>query len=295
MATKITSYKVGAVIPTTQYGNLQPEITLEGGTIAAMKKEGMKHIQDIWDQYGSNPLKENSSKPEMEGVKFEEVLSFTGEKVLWSDYLHEYRSLDGVKLTSGSTYAALTEKPFDSALLSEKSGNAWGVDKDQLAALWKINGNISTDYGTTVHRALEAYMLYHELGAKVQEVKGLEYNYALPKNEYLRNAVLSFVEMFGTFSNAEVFVTDVNNKMAGQIDGLNILDMEKKVCSMGDYKTNFEMKKPKLKGYQKQMNFYRTALENKGWTVEDMNVYHFDGEKWHQYPMDREDIDMSLF
>lgn len=292
-ATKV-KYKLSSTVPVVQYGNLMPEVELEGTNLEKLHEKAMEHMQKVWDTYSEKPLRKKSEAP-VDGIQFEEVLSFTGEKVLWSDYLHEYRSLDGTKLTSGSTYASLTEKPFDSALLSEKSGNAWGVDKDALAALWKINGNISTDYGTTVHRALEAYMLYHELGAKVQEVKGLEYNYALPKNEYLRNAVLSFVEMFGTFSNAEVFVTDVNNKMAGQIDGLNILDMEKKVCSMGDYKTNFEMKKPKLKGYQKQMNFYRTALENKGWTVEDMNVYHFDGEKWHQYPMDREDIDMSLF
>lgn len=292
-ATKV-KYKLSSTVPVVQYGNLMPEVELEGTNLEKLHEKAMEHMQKVWDTYSEKPLRKKTDAP-VDGIQFEEVLSFTGEKVLWSDYLHEYRSLDGVKLTSGSKYEALTEKPFDSALLSEKSGNAWGVDKDQLAALWKINGNISTDYGTTVHRALEAYMLYHELGAKVQEVKGLEYNYALPKNEYLRNAVLSFVEMFGTFSNAEVFVTDVNNKMAGQIDALNILDMEKKVCSMGDYKTNFEMKKPKLKGYQKQMNFYRTALENKGWTVEGMNVYHFDGEKWHQYPMDREDIDMSLF
>lgn len=295
MSIKVTSYRIGAVVPTTQYGNLQPEIILEGGTLAAMKKEGMKHIQEIWDQYGTNPLKQNKEKPEMEGIKFEEVLSFTGEKILWSDYLHEYRSLDNIKLTSGSTYSSLTEKPFDSALLSEKSGNSWEVDKDELAALWKINANISTDYGTTIHRALEAYMLYHKMGEIVRQKKGLDYNYALPKNEYLRDIVLSFVNQFGTFTNAEVFVSDVKNRMAGQIDALNILDMKEKVCSIGDYKTNFELKKPKLKGYQKQMNFYRTALENKGWKVQSMDLFHFDGTKWNKFEMEREEIDMNLF
>lgn len=288
-------YTLKATIPCGQYANLAPEITLEGKSIPALHKKAMEEVQKIWDEYGTVPLKKNTNKPTTEGVVFEEKLSFTGEKVLWSEYLHEYRSLDQVVLTSGSKYAALTEKPFNSELLSEKSGKAWGVDKDALANLWKMNGKIATDYGTAVHQALETYMVHHELGAKVQEVKGLEYNYALPKNVYLRNAVLSFVEMFGTFDQAEVFVTDVNNRMAGQIDGLNIIDLEKKICNLGDYKTNFEMKKPKLKGYQKQMNFYRTALENKGWTVEKMEVYHYDGEKWHLYPMDREDIDMKLF
>lgn len=291
---KVTSYKMGAVIPTTQYGNLQPEFELEGGTLSKMKEEGLKHIQEIWDEYGSSQLSKNSEAPK-DGIEFEQKLSFTGEKVLWSEYLHEYRSLDGKKLTSGSKYADLLTKPFNSELLSEKSGNAWGVDKDDLAALWKLNGRIATEYGSSVHTALEAYMRYHEMGSVIQHLKDLDDNYALPKNEYIKKAVTSFVELFGTFDEVEVFVTDVKNNMAGQIDGLKIVDLEKKICKMGDYKTNFEMKKAKLTTYGHQMNFYRTALENNGWTVETMDLYHWNGETWKQYPVERQDIDLKLF
>jgi hypothetical protein len=293
MPTKVTQVEMTAVIPTTQYGNIQPKFTLEGGTVEKMKEKGLELIQEVWDEYGEKPLKKKTDAP-VDGIEFEQKLSFTGENILWSEYLHEYRSLDGTRLISGSEYNSLTEKPFNSALLSEKSGNAWGVNKDELADLWKINGKIATDYGTAVHTALEAYMRFHQLGAIVQEKKGLEHNYALPKNEYLRDTVLSFVNMFGTFDLAEVFVTDTKNRMAGQIDGVNILDMQAKVCSLGDYKTNFEMKKSKLKGYTKQLNFYRTALENKGWTVESMNVYHLNGSKWNHHVIDREEIDMKL-
>lgn len=288
-------YTLKATIPCGQYANLMPEVTLEGKSIPALHKKAIAEIRKIWDEHGTVPFNENKEKPVAEGVVFEEKLSFTGEKVLWSDYLHEYRSLDGVKLTSGSVYAGLLEKPFDSALLSGKFGTKHGVDPQELQELWKMNGKIATDYGTTIHTALETYMRFHKLGAIVEQSNELDFNYALPKNVYIRNAVTSFVELFGTFDNVEVFVTDVKNKMAGQIDGLKILDINKKVCSLGDYKTNFEMKKPKLKGYGHQMNFYRTALENKGWTVETMDIYHFDGTVWHQYPVERADIDMKLF
>lgn len=295
MPAKTIKYKLSATVPVVQYGNLIPEIELEGTNLDKLHEKAMDHMQQIWDQYSEKPLKKRDEQAEVEGIKFEEILSFTGEKILWSDYLHEYRALDGTVLTSGSTYAALTEKPFNSELLSEKSGNAWGVDKTQLADLWKMNGKIATDYGTTLHQCLETYMKHHELGAVVQEKKNLPYNYALPKNEYLRYVVTKFVNLFGTFEVAEAMISDVKNRMAGQIDGVRIVDLNKKICSLGDYKTNFEMKKSKLVTYSKQLNFYRTALENRGWTVEGMEIYHWNGSDWVQYGIDKEDIDMKLF
>lgn len=293
MATKVTQLEMAAVIPTTQYGNLQPKFIIEGGTPAAMKKKGLELIQEVWDEYGEKPLKKKG-EPAAEGVEFEEVLSFTGEKILWSDYLHEYRSLDGTVLTSGSVYANNFEKPFNSELLSEKSANAWDVDKGELASFWKDNGKVSTDYGTSIHTCLETYHRYHKLGAAVQAKKELEFNYALPKNEYLRNIVIGFVDLFGADAEPEVYVTDVKNKMAGQIDRLQIVDIEKKVCRIGDYKTNFEMKKNKLVYYSHQLSFYAQALENKGWTVEGMDLYHLNGDKWDRYELERQAINLDF-
>lgn len=294
MALPKIKYKLTSTVPVVPFGNLIPEIELEGTDIEKLHAKAMEHMQEVWDNYSEKPLRKNSEAP-VDGIAFEELVSFTGERILWSDYLHEYRSLDGQRLTSGSTYAGLLEKPFDSSLLSEKSGKAWGVNAGELEELWKMNGKIATDYGTAIHQALETYMKFWRLGEVVQQKKGLEYNYALPKNDYLRGIVLGFVELFGTFDESEVLVSDVNNQMAGQIDGMKILDMSKKLCSLGDYKTNFEMKKAKLSTYSKQMNFYRTALENKGWTVQEMTVYHLDGNKWNMHPIQREDVDFSLF
>ena len=293
MPVKVKELEMGAVIPTTQYGNLQPKFILEGGTAQKMKEEGLRLIQEVWDEYGEKPLKKKGEVAQ-DGIEFEQVTSFTGETILWSDYLHEYRSLDGTVLTSGSTYASKFEKPFDSAMLSEKSGNAWGVDKHELAALWKINGTVATDYGTAVHTALEMYHRFHALGAKVQEVKGLEENYALPKNQFLKKIVLDFVELFGADAESEVFITDVKNKMAGQIDRLQIIDMSKKVCRLGDYKTNFEMKKSKKEYYSNQLSFYAKALQNHGWTVEGLDLFHFDGELWHKFELEQKEINLDF-
>lgn len=293
MATKVTSVKLGATIPTVQYGNIMPEFTIEGGTEKKMKEKGLQLIQEVWDEYGEKPLKKKGEKTD-DGIEFKEVVSFTGETILWSDYLHEYRSLDGTVLTSGSTYAGKLEKPFNTKLLSEKSGNAWGVDKDELAELWGMNGRLSQEYGTTIHTALEIYHKFHKMGDIVAQVKDLEDNYCLPKNEFLKKIVLDFVELFGAEAEPEVFVTDVNSRMAGQIDRLQILDTEKKVCRLGDYKTNFEMKKAKLKTYAHQMSFYAQALTNKGWTVEGLDLFHFDGAVWHKYELDRQSIDLDL-
>lgn len=293
MPIKVLQLEMAATIPTTQYGNLQPKFVLEGGTPAKMKEKGLELIQEIWDEYGEKPLKKKGTASE-DGIKFDEVLSFTGEKIMWSDYLHEYRSLDGKVLTSGSAYASKLEKPFDTALLSGKSGAAWGVNKDDLAKLWSMNGRLATEYGTAIHTALEMYHRYHKLGETVAQVKELPDNYVLPKNEHLKKIVLDFVGLFGADAEVELFVTDVKNNMAGQIDRLQILDMEKKVCRIGDYKTNFEMKKSKLTTYSHQMSFYAQALTNMGWTVEGLDLYHYDGSVWNKYELERQSIDLDL-
>ena len=287
-------YTLKGTISCGNYSNISPEITLEGKSLPALHKKAMAHLESVWAEYGISPLKKNTDKQDTEGLVWEEKLSFTGEKILWNEYIHEYRSLDGVKLTSGSTYASFLEKPFNSDLLSTKMGKAQGVDPAELAELWKFNGKIATDYGTTIHQALETYMRFHKMGAIIQEKKGLEFNYALPKNAYLRKTVMDFVELFGSEGIAEVFVTDVKNKMAGQIDLLQIIDLEKKVCRLQDYKTNFEMKKSKLKYYGHQLSFYGKALQNHGWTVEGYDIFHLNGDTWNKHELDEETIDMNL-
>lgn len=278
-------YKLGAVIPTTQYGNLQPEIELEGDDLGALHAEAMKHIEGVWSLHGSSPLTKRTMAAGGEGSPYVEVETFTGEKVLYDAVAHVYRDLKGNLLLSGSKYADQFAKPFDSAAISARTAKSWGCEAVELAAWWSINARISTEYGSTIHSALEGMHRFGKMGAAIAAHKGETDNYCLPKNAHLRNAVVSFVEKFGFDALSEVFVSDVANKRVGQIDRLAIIDAEAKTCRIGDYKSNFELPKEKIAHYQQQLSFYAGILEAKGWTVLGLDLYHFTGDEWEHHEL----------
>jgi hypothetical protein len=269
-------YKLTAVIPTTQYGNIQPSIELEGDDIQALKQEAEIHIQSIWDKFGERPLVAKDVQVANGSYEAKRISTFTGETILYYDRGsdHYYTDLDGNRLLSGSHYAAALSPKFNKDMLLPKTAKAWGVDVEALGKIWDLNGDISTSYGTSVHNALEIYHLYHEIGDKIQGVKELDYNYVLPKNDTLRAIVLDFVDKFGVDALPEVMVSDIANKRAGQIDRLQIIDSSKKVCRIGDFKTNTELNDKKVLQYQHQLSFYAEILKKHGWKVEGLDIFH---------------------
>ena len=136
-----------------------------------------------------------------------------------------------------------------------------------------MNGEVSTSWGDAIHKALELYHRYGSIGALIADRRGLEENYVLPKNPYLAEIVNKFVSKFGLEAAAEVVVSDVKNGMAGTIDRLEIKDGH---CRIGDYKTNNDLDKKKLEKYQKQLSFYAKILQNHGWEVDGLDIYHYD-------------------
>lgn len=268
-------YKLGAVIPTVQFGNLQPEIELEGEDLDVLHAEAMAHIGRVWRENGSAPLTVNKA-----GGR--EILTFTGEKILYDDEAHRYTDLEGNELLSGSKYAERFGKKFDKGVMIPKTATSWGVDEKDLGDLWEMNAKISTEYGCSIHTALEVYHRFHVLGAKVQAAKNLPYNYALPKNAHIRKAVLAFVEAFGTDALPEIFVSDLKNKRVGQIDRLAVLDADNKVARVQDYKSNNDMDADKMTKYQNQLSFYAQILMAHDWTIEGLDIFHLTEKGWEK-------------
>lgn len=264
-------YTLKATIGLPNYSNLQPEIELEGDDINQLHAVAMEHINGLWARHSDSPLKDNSGG----GVK---LTTFTGEEVLYDELQHSYFDLDGNKLLSGSYYAGKQSPPFnkDGALIG--SSKKFGVDKEELGAVWDLLGDVSRHYGNAIHSALELYHNHSELGEKVAKGKDEEFNYALSKIPHIKDCVESFVNKFGTDAMMEVLVSDVKNKMAGRIDRLVILDKEKKLCRVGDFKTNYNLTDKKLLEYQHQLSFYAHILINHGWTVQGIDIYHYSDE-----------------
>jgi hypothetical protein len=98
---------------------LKEEVTLPV-IVANYYKEG---DDKLWDSVEEGDLVQlwlrAYSKTPVDDDSFVEVESLTGEKVLWSEYLHVCTDLKGNELMGGSTYASLNEKDFDSERIAK--------------------------------------------------------------------------------------------------------------------------------------------------------------------------------
>lgn len=272
-------FEIEATIPVVQYGNIKPKFLIEedGEETTALDK-----IKELWDKYGEKPLPDRSEGGEV-------IESFTGEKVLYNDNTHTYYDMDGNKLLSGSYYASQLMPKFDKEGALKNMATTYDVDAGDIDNIWEMLGDVSRNYGNAIHAALELYHNHKKTGEKISEKKGDDINYALSKLPHLSTCVKSFVDKFGDEAEMEVLVSDVGNKMAGRIDRLQILDEKKKVCRIGDFKTNHTLNKKKLLEYQHQLSFYAHILKNKGWTVEGLDIYHYTDD-WEHHELEVLDL-----
>jgi hypothetical protein len=220
-------------------------------------------------QYSDKPLK-------VESGNFVQRESFTGERVLWDETNHIYKSIDGKILMGGSTYAATKGKPFNAEMMLPICSKAWKVTEDVIADIWKMNAESSMMFGNALHNALEALHKHWKDGETIKEnKKGLDTNYALPKQPVIRKAVLAYIDKYGVKGLPEVLVTDIDKGMAGSID---LLHIEAKQAHIIDYKSSV-MDADKIKEYNHQLSWYGKILENKGYTV-TQELRMWDGDKW---------------
>jgi hypothetical protein len=213
---------------------------------------------------------------------FTEIESFTGEKVRWSEYLHICTDLKGNELIGGSTYASKFEKGFDSERIAKAYAKKNGLDEIELKEYWKSLGDTANNYGTSIHKALEHYNKFNKpFGAE-----------ALPRVPHLREVVKQFLAV-SNFNNcvAEPLITDTEKGMSGWVDNLRFLD--KKNVVVEDYKTNtfkddaayYSKWASKLDYYKKQLDYYGTILENHGYTVASLVIWHWHKGKWDKHEL----------
>lgn len=302
---EIKSYKMSAVIPVMSYGNIQPSIELEGGTLEESQDFAMTHMKDIFARFADQPLKE-TELVSSESIK---IKSFNEEGVV-VDYkpnpVHEY-SYKGKKLVGATSVVSQFTKDFDAVAISKNCEKPWGIKAEAIQSMWKSNGDVSSDFGSAIHKALEHYFNFKATGETILENTDKDDNPAMPKHPILRGIIEEFEELnsFNGEVLQEVLVTNIKNGRCGQIDRLLIVDRKKKVCRIQDYKVNVgaeemnkshQLKAPynelpsnKLSKYQLQMSVYAKILENSGWTVEGLDAYVLE-EQWKHFELDMVEI-----
>lgn len=229
------------------------------------------------------------SKTPLEDDSFAEVTSYTGEKVLWSESLHVCTDLKGNELIGGSTYASQFQRDFDSEKLAKAYATKNEFKTEDVLSYWESLKDISQDYGTAIHKAMEHYAKYYKM---------VGHEDALPRVPHLRKAVKSFLEQ-SSFDKcvAEPLITDTQMGMSGWIDLLKFVGDNKVVII--DYKTNtfkddksyYSKWKPKMKEYKNQFDYYGTILENFGYEVVGHELWHWYNEKWDKYELKFDSIE----
>lgn len=245
----------------------------------------------LWDKVEPGDLVQLWLEPDKTmraDTLFVPVTSFTGEEVLWSEFLHVCTDLEGNNLLGGSTYAKQFEADFDRDTIAKRYAKKNGYDTQAVITYWEGMGQLSMDYGTSIHKALEHY-------GKNYAIFGHEES--LPRQQPLREAVEAFLEV-ADFDRciAEPLITDVERGMSGWIDLLRFTGP--KEVYIEDYKTNtfkdgdYPVKWNKsLATYEKQLNYYGTILHNHGFTVKGLVVWHYHEGVWKKHTKEFTPVD----
>ena len=223
-----------------------------------------------------------------------------------------HKRLEG--FLSGSKFPEQFYAPFDEEQILEAMVKKYEVKKEDLLAMWGVNSDISTNFGNSIHFAMENYDKNHVLGEKVRNyVKKptkanpegvLSANKALNRNPFLQKIVNDFHELFGGdyIRFNEEFVWDKGLKLCGSIDRIKVVDLKKRIIRIQDFKTDADIHEKKyqltdspfyaltqgdnpvmgkelLDYHWLQLSFYAFILQRAGWKVEGLDVYWVNGEK----------------
>ena len=290
---KLKEFTIKATIPTGSYANIQPEIKVEAATMQEAEEFAMPHIKQMFEQYSDVPLKAKSV--------VEKLDSFNEDVVIEFDRINHTYTYRGQRLESASGYAAKFSKPFDKVGISKNCEKSWGVPQADILELWDSNGKVAADFGTAVHAVLEHYFKRRELGQRILEKSSKTVNPALPNHPFLQELVkgLEEIDTEEGIELQELLISNVERGYCGLVDKLKILDMDKKICRVQDYKITYEVEKvgdkylepfdslpaTKLTKYQIQMSIYANMLQLSGWTVQGLDVFNYDGS-WSKHTME---------
>jgi len=299
---KVSRFAFRATVPTMQYGNIQPEIELQGVTIEEGEAIVMPYLESLFASYGEKPLTKKEVSTAV--VTREKVKSFNEDVEIEYDPINHSYFYEGKKLTGVTDHIKTFYKAFDVASIAPACAKAWNCTEEEVKNIWKANGDLTSALGDAIHKMLENYDFHREIGAKIAEIKKLEDNYVMPKHPILRDIMAKFIAI-DTAKNQtivpEVIITDIKKGFCGRTDRLVITGDKK--CVVQDYKINIESEKEdknnkitaeqfkdlpsnKISKYQLQMSVYANMLENSGWTVEGLEVFVLENEwKLHQLPV----------
>ena len=192
---------------------------------------------------------------------------------------------EGKELTSATTLVKKAYKPFDGAFIAGKCAKSWGMDAADIVALWDLNGDAASAFGTSIHAYMEAYSKYGDRG--------------LSKMSFIRDIVTSCPFHTPEVAGVEALITDVKLGLCGMADRL---EKNAERVRVTDFKVQYgitdkashlknslfpDLPANKLSKARIQLSIYAEMLQRNGVEVDDaVTVYAYDGA-WERYDLPR--------
>lgn len=247
-----------------QYTDVRPVITGEDW-------DGIKaEAQKIAESVGNEKLAER-----LGGMAGARMIGNTG--IMFNEAEHTY-SKNGLPYLSGSTFAHMFEKEFPRESAAQKASAKNGNEVEDILASWDAKGEISTQYGTLIHKCVETFICY---GAD-----------AKPNNQYLADIVddwdAVFGDLLGVSGTPERFVYDDIHQLCGVADFVDDTNHVLYDWKTGDihkraqHTLGKEFPNDQLSLYTLQLNFYRYIIEQKGQKINKLVIGWLNGEHWEK-------------
>lgn len=306
---KLEQFEIMAVIPTGPYANLQPKLVYKAGSFEEAYKEARPHLEQVQRDYG---IEGNSlgggvalSTAERQHVK----CYLSGTDAYFDPISHTYITEEGEKYQSGSVFAGQFEHEFEKHLVLDKCAKKLELTPEEVELYWSSKGDISTTFGTALHQSLEHYGKWAAVCERDIDSKTKE-----PKGYGIHPTLLPIVQAFFKGRENEVavyepFIADPKKLRCGFVDRFVIVDADKKICDIEDYKTNADLYKlgtpANLKApysylpnvpasrYAIQLSFYASIAEAHGWTVRKLTIHWWNGVEWETIPVNPVEIDVK--
>lgn len=255
---------------------------------------------------GVNVAVEYGEDDSVDITKFQKVKVQYGDDdyIYFDEANHNAYDKDGKLLLSGSRFEEKYHPDFNAKYPAKAIAKRTGVFEADVINLWEHKRDISAQFGTLVHKALEEAHIFKEQLDKMDE--NLEENELF--NRLLPNNLAEIVQKYFDFRKEttpeflshkiEPEVRIKYKNLTGIVDNLEWVD---DCFYIFDYKVTDEVKIVKYTGgfknkkYTLQQNFYRHILEKAtGKKCLGMALMVWDGKEWSREKIDNIEIEDLL-
>lgn len=211
------------------------------------------------------------------------LLSTIGD--IYADYEnHLFYDSKGNLLVSGSVYAK--DKSNESAMdiIAKKKADMLSVETQTVKDIWR--NPLSREYGSLIHKAIE---LLVENKAYLELMKPDDWIGAMPMPVHVEKVMHSLFEVLEEHTSGAPMASEALVASEGKVGTIDLLTQN----TIIDFKTaKTKLTKQKIESYSKQLNWYRTIVEDNQFVVNKMLLFVLVDDEWEVIEVEKKEVEL---